>query len=169
VRISTEGLEKKRRERSSRILITGGTGFLGSHVAARLLEAGFEITIFARPSPGVEAAERVRHIMDWHGIPDETRRRLRVVSGDLLDPVLGLGADERNHLLAEADEIIHCASETSFAERRRAQVEEVNLRGTERILDFAVSGRCAVFHYLSTAFAVGRREGVCPESLSTAR
>ena len=169
MRISTEGLERSRRERSSRILITGGTGFLGSHVAARLLDAGFEITILARPSPEAEAAERVRYVMDWHGISDEARRRLRVVPGDLLDPALGLDAGERCRLLAEADEIIHCASETSFSERRRAQVEEVNLRGLERMLDFAAAGRCAAFHYLSTAFAAGRCEGVCPESLSTAR
>ena len=169
MRISTEGLERSRRERSSRILITGGTGFLGSHVAARLLDAGFEITILARPSPEAEAAERVRYVMDWHGISDEARRRLRVVPGDLLDPALGLDAGERCRLLAEADEIIHCASETSFSERRRAQVEEVNLRGVERMLDFAAAGRCAAFHYLSTAFAAGRCEGVCPESLSTAR
>jgi nucleoside-diphosphate-sugar epimerase len=169
VRISTEGLERSRRERGSRILITGGTGFLGSHVAARLLDAGFQITILARPSPEAEAAERVRCIMDWHGIPDETRGSLRVVPGDLLDPGLGLGAGERCRLLAETDEIIHCASETSFAERRRAQVEEVNLGGVKRMLEFAAAGRCAVFHYLSTAFAAGQSEGLCPESLSTAR
>jgi nucleoside-diphosphate-sugar epimerase len=168
VRISTESLEGNRRERNSRILVTGGTGFLGSHVAARLLDAGFKVTIAARPLPEADATERVQRVMDWHGIPDEARRRLQVVPCDFLDPTLGLSAGERGRLLREADEIIHCASETSFAERRRAQVEEVNLRGAERMLDFAAAGRCVAFHYLSTAFAAGRRAGVCTESLSTA-
>jgi len=169
VRISTQSLEGKRRERSSRILVTGGTGFLGSHVAARLLDAGFMVTITARSLPETDSVERVRRIMDWHGVADEARRRLRVVPCDFLNPTLGLSAGERSRLVTEADEIIHCASETSFAERRRAQVEEVNLRGTERILDLAAAGRCVAFHYLSTAFAAGQREGVCLESLSSAR
>jgi nucleoside-diphosphate-sugar epimerase len=168
VRISTRTLEGIRRERSSRILVTGGTGFLGSHVASRLLDAGFKVTIAARSLPEADATERVRRIMDWHGITDEARRRLRVVPCDFLDPALGLSPGERDRLLREVDEIIHCASETSFAERRRARVEEVNLRGTERMLQFAAAGRCVAFQYLSTAFAAGRREGLCPESLSPA-
>ena len=168
MRISTESLETNRRARDSRILITGGTGFLGSHIAARLLDAGFKISLLARSSPEADAAERVHRILSWHGIPDEAQRRLRVVPCDLLDPTLGLSADKRCQLLADVDEIIHCASETSFAERRRAQVEAVNLCGVEHMLDFAAAGRCSAFHYLSTAFAAGRREGICTESLSAA-
>lgn len=167
MRISAEGLESSRRGRSSRILITGGTGFLGSHVMARLLEAGFQVTLMARPAPEADAAARARFLMEWHRIPADARHRLRVVPGDLLDPALGLDAIERRRLLAETDEIIHCASETSFAERKSTQLEEVNVRGLERMLDFAAAGHCTAFHYLSTAFAAGRREGVCPETLAT--
>jgi nucleoside-diphosphate-sugar epimerase len=168
VRISIDGLEKNRCRRRSHILVTGGTGFLGSHVAARLLDAGFKITILARTSKELDAGERVRRIMNWHRISGDAMRRLRVVSGDLLEPGLGLGRDERNRLLGEADEIVHCASETSFSERKRLHVEEVNLGGVEKILDFAAAGRCHMFHYLSTAFVAGRRSGVCPERLSEA-
>jgi nucleoside-diphosphate-sugar epimerase len=169
VRISTENLGKNRRARNSHILISGGTGFLGSHIAARLLDAGFKITILARTSRETDADERVRRIMDWHGISNNARKRLRVVPWDLLDRDIGMGLDERIRLQAEADEIIHCASETSFAERKRAQVENVNLGGIEKMLDFAAAGRCHSFHYLSTAYVAGRQTGMCPESLSTAR
>ncbi|MBP1598572.1 MAG: oxidoreductase, family [Acidobacteria bacterium] len=162
-------MERNRRERNSRLLITGGTGFLGSHIAARLLQDGFEITLLARPSPEATAEQRVQRIMDWHDIPADTRRRLHVVQGDLCHPGLVPDAATRCRLLAEVDEIIHCASETSFVERKRVQIEEVNLRGLERLLDFAASGRCAAFHYVSTAFVAGRRDGFCAEILSTAR
>ncbi len=169
MRISTEGLEKKRRRLGSSILVTGGTGFLGSHLAARLLQDGFEITVLARAAPRLAAPERVRRIMDWHGIPAEAQARVRVVAGDLLDPELGMDAGERSRLLADTDEIIHCASETSFAERKRAYIEEVNVCAVERLLDFAAAGRCAAFHYLSTAYVAGQAEGVCEETLSVAR
>lgn len=157
MRISTEDLERKRNDRSSRILITGATGFLGSHLAARLLESDFRVTILARQTASSPAADRVRRVMDWHGVTPEAQRRLNVAEGDILDSSLSLPA--------ATDEIIHCASETSFAERRRARIEAVNLRGTERLLDLAAANGCGAFHYVSTAFAAGRSEGVCRESL----
>jgi nucleoside-diphosphate-sugar epimerase len=168
VRISAEKLAALRNERSSRILITGGTGFLGSHLAAWLLESGYRIVMVARPSREASAAERVRSIMDWHGVSERALRRLRVVQGDLLDPALGLDSEERRRLREETDEIIHCASDTSFAERKRARIEKINLLGSERMLDIAAAGRCAAFHYLSTVFVAGRHEEVCRETLSAA-
>jgi nucleoside-diphosphate-sugar epimerase len=148
-----------------KVLLTGGTGFLGSHISARLLEDGHELTLLARGSAGASAAERVRRILDWHGIGEEARRRLRVVEGDLAVDGLGLDPAERARLLAGTDEVVHCASVTSFAERKRDLLERVNLGGLERLLDFAAQSRClAAFHHLSTAYAAGRREGVCPEA-----
>jgi nucleoside-diphosphate-sugar epimerase len=38
-----------------KILLTGGTGFLGSHIGARLLADGHELTLLARGSAGASA------------------------------------------------------------------------------------------------------------------
>lgn len=148
----------------ARILLTGGTGFLGSHLAARLLAEGHEVTLLARGDRGVSADERARRIMDWHAVGAEARRRLRVVEGDLVAEGLGMGAAERARLSAEVEEIVHCASETSFAERKRDLLEQVNLAGLSRVLDLAADApRLTAFHHVSTAYAVGRREGICRE------
>jgi nucleoside-diphosphate-sugar epimerase len=165
-RSSTPHLQEIRNERSSRLFLTGATGFLGSHVADRLLREGFQVTALARQSASESASERMNRILDWHATPPEARSRLRVVAGDLTCPCLGLHPSELASLSTETDEFIHCASETDFAERKRRYVEEVNVRGLERLLDLALSSRCLVFHQLSTAFAAGRREGVCPEEIS---
>ena len=147
-----------------KILLTGGTGFLGSHIAARLLEGGHELTLLARGTAGAGAAERVRRIMLWHGVGEEAQRGLRVVEGDLAADALGLDPAERARLLLETDEVVHCASVTSFAERKRDLIESVNLGGLGRVLDLAAQARRLVaFHYVSTAYAAGRREGVCRE------
>src|SRR5207302_8370113 len=36
-----------------RVLVTGGTGFLGSHLCARLLEAGHEVTVLRRATSDI--------------------------------------------------------------------------------------------------------------------
>jgi nucleoside-diphosphate-sugar epimerase len=147
-----------------KILLTGGTGFLGSHIAARLLEDGHELTLLARGSDGTSAAERVRRLMRWHGVVEEEQRQLRVVEGDLAVDALGLAPAERARLLFETDEVVHCASVTSFALRKRDLLERVNLIGLGRLLDFAAQARrLAAFHQISTVYAVGRCEGVCRE------
>ena len=119
VRITTEDLERNRRGARLADPHHRRDRFPRQSCRGTTARCRIQDHHFARPSPEAEAVERSDCIMDWHGIPDESRRRLRVVPGDLLEPTLGLGADDRCRLLAETDEIIHCASETSFAERRR--------------------------------------------------
>jgi nucleoside-diphosphate-sugar epimerase len=65
----------------------------------------------------------------------------------------------------EIDEIVHCASSTSFAERKRAEVEAVNLDGLRHVLGLAERSRCRRFHLISTAYVAGRTSGFCPEEI----
>lgn len=168
-RITREDLAKKRADRSSRIFLTGGTGFLGSHIAVEFLRRGFRLALLARPGRTGSAAERVERILDWHGLPAGDRRGLRVIEGDIGRPMLGLDAAAYDRALRESDEIVHCASNTAFSERKRAEVEAVNAGGLERVLDFAGASRAFFFHHLSTAFVAGRASGGCPEELVEGR
>ena len=68
--------------------------------------------------------------------------------------------------MQDVDEIIHCASNTSFSERKRAAVERANIDALGNVLDLAADGRCSFFHYVSTAYAAGRKDGVCKEELA---
>ena len=61
------------------------------------------------------------------------------------------------------DEIVHCASSTAFAERKRAEVEATNVDGLENVLDYAARIGCGFFHHVSTAYVAGSRTGACPE------
>ncbi|MGZ5453933.1 MAG: SDR family oxidoreductase [Candidatus Aminicenantales bacterium] len=163
MRIGTDRLREKRAAHSSRILLTGGAGFLGSHIAAALLRSGFKVIEVVRPVKGLSAGARVARLMDWFGLEEEFRRNLEVVEDDISRP--GFGAEESGRLpaLNGIDEIVHCASNTSFAERKRAEVEAANVDGLRNVLDLAVRGGCAFFHHVSTAYVAGRRTGPCPE------
>jgi nucleoside-diphosphate-sugar epimerase len=168
-RLSRAGVEKKRADRSARFFLTGGTGFLGSHIAAELLKKGYRVCFLARPGGRGSARDRVGEILDWFGLPAGARRGLSVVEGDITRPGLGMTAETRRGLLAETDEIIHCASNTSFSERKRTEVETVNGGGLSNVLEFARESAAGFFHQVSTAFVAGRVAGPCLEEPVTAR
>jgi thioester reductase-like protein len=126
-RISLGELRGKRRQKANRILVTGATGFLGSHLAVRLLEDGYSIVCLVRPKKELTAEERVSRLLDWFELAPQHRKNVRVVEGEITQPDFGLGPKPYAELLAEVDEIIHCASDTSFSERKRQTVELVNV------------------------------------------
>jgi nucleoside-diphosphate-sugar epimerase len=106
-------------------------------------------------------------LWDWFGLNSALRERARVIEGRIDRPDLGLDPGTRSNLLGSVDEIIHCASDTSFSKRKRAAVEAVNIEGARHILDFAARGRCAAFHLVSTAYVAGRTSGLCREELAS--
>jgi nucleoside-diphosphate-sugar epimerase len=165
MRISAAELARMRSAGQSRVLLTGGTGFLGSHLAAALLQAGVEVDLLVRADKRHSARERVDLILDWFGLDAEKRRRLRLAEGSIDRPGLGLDAGTSENFRRTIDEIIHCASCTSFAEKNRPEVEASNIQGLAHVLEFAAASGCAIFHHVSTAYVAGRRGGLCPETL----
>jgi dTDP-L-rhamnose 4-epimerase len=80
----------------TRVLITGGAGFIGSHAADALLAAGYEVRLYDNLSPQIHGAERQR--------PSYLDREAELVVGDINDML----ALER--ALRGADMVLHLAS-----------------------------------------------------------
>ena len=165
MRITIEHLADKRQSRTGRILVTGGTGFLGCHILVELLTGGYPVIALVRSSGQLSAWERVRRLLDWLNLDGAVRSRLEVIEGSIDQPNLGMNPGDYSTLLDRVSEIVHCASDTSFSERKKADVERTNIHGMKHVLDFAVNGRCFFFHYVSTAYAAGRKSGICREEL----
>lgn len=118
---------------SVKVLITGATGFIGSHLAEYLLRRGDEVTCLARN----------RSRLRWLG-----GTGVRIIEGDCIDPDLGKRIDE------DFDWVFHLAGITKTLE-----VDEyyrVNGRGTANLGEIlARSRRAPRLVYLSSLAAAG--------------
>jgi CDP-glucose 4,6-dehydratase len=104
-------------------LVTGGHGFVGSHLAAGLLAAGTEVRVLDRPAPRHTDLGGPRTSgLDLLGIRDE----VELVEADLLDGA-GVGA-----AVAGCDSVFHLAAQTIVGVARRSPHEtvDVNVRGS---------------------------------------
>ena len=163
IRVSTQTLAEKRRERDCSILVTGATGFIGSHIAGALLRRGCRVLLLARPDKQQGARARIVQLLEWLGMGQKEQARLKVVEAFMDQPRLGLDQEVYDNLARSIDEIIHCASNTSFSERKRPEIERANIKGLRHLLDLAVQGRCYFFHHVSTAYVAGKKSGSCRE------
>ncbi len=143
-------------------LLTGATGFLGSHVMAGLLKKGEGVVVVGRRAGGESLAERIRRLLEWFGI-EHLQERLELHEADFREPRLGLRPDEYELLRRRALPIIHCASDTRFAEKNREAVMAANVGSLAGILDLARGGPARCFHFISSAYAAGSDGAECRE------
>jgi len=149
------------------IALTGATGFLGSHLMASMLTSGYKIIVLGRPAKEETLQERISKLLPWFGI-EELAGQLELVVIDFLKPMLGIPEVEYKNLCAITEQIIHCASDTSFAERKRDTVFKSNVSSLEGILEFAANANVNFFHYISTAYVAGANVTICKERISSA-
>ena len=102
------------------MLVTGGAGYIGSHLVDRLLESGAAVTVLDNFTTGG------RRNLAHH----PTSEALTVVEGDILD------SEVVDRLVAEHDVVYHLAAAVGVRYIVRAPLESVltNVRGTENIL-----------------------------------
>src|SRR3954462_2043249 len=70
-------MSSKESQRMARVLITGGAGFIGSHAANVLLEAGYEVRLLDNLSPQVHGPQRQR--------PSYLSKEAELITGDITD------------------------------------------------------------------------------------
>jgi long-chain acyl-CoA synthetase len=147
---------------SDTILLTGGTGFLGMELIARLLEAdeGPDVLLLVRGADRRAAAERVHELLSrLYEHPPAAARRLRAVRAELTAPGLGLAAADRREILGCVDRVVHCAASISFT-LPLAQARAINVGGTRAVLDLARElPLLQRLVHVSTAYVAGRGSG----------
>jgi UDP-glucose 4-epimerase len=107
-----------------RVLVTGGAGFIGSHLTDRLIQDGHHVTVLDNLDTG--RLENLAGAME--------SGKVSFIEGSVLDPALV------DRLVAETDYIYHLAAAVgvfNILEKPLASLM-TNLRGTENVLDSAL-------------------------------
>jgi uncharacterized protein (TIGR02118 family) len=133
------------------IFLTGATGFLGAFLLRDLLEStSATVHCLVRARDETTAWERLRDNLLtyrlWEGID---RDRVRVVVGDLAEPLLGLPADDFDALARSLDVVYHAASAVNWL-YPYSRLKPANVLGTEEVLRLAARHRTVPVHYVST-------------------
>lgn len=128
-----------------KILITGGAGFIGSHLCERLLERGDEVHIVDDLSTGsVANFQHLKNNPAFHyHIESITNQRLMAELVDLCDTVYHLAAAVGVRLIVDSP----------------VRTMETNIRGTEIVLELAAKKRKRVL-LTSTSEVYGKREQI---------
>ena len=143
--------------------LTGATGYLGSYLAARLLERGEALSVLVRATTRDEASARLWRAWQLHMDFDVFSRHLReldVVLGDLTAPDLGLEPAETARLARRIDAVLHCAA--ALNRTSETACLQVNLKGTLSVLRLArrAEGDHGLrrFTHVSTVSVAGERQ-----------
>lgn len=146
----------------SPILITGATGFLGGFLAGELIKRGRRTILTVRPKGSDTARQRAVNLMKFLKI--EAEYEPVVIPAEIDRRGLGL-SEEHRKILNDVTEVLHCAADTSFAERKKQQVETTNLQGLKNVFDAVPN--CERFFHMSSAYSAGRQEGLIREEIQS--
>lgn len=117
-------------------LVTGGTGFVGSHIVRALGEAGHSARVLHRASSKLDALE---------GLDYES------ALGDILDEAALHAACQ------ECDWVFHVAAVADYWRADHSKMMEANVEGTRRVLQAAREAGVKRVVFTSSAGAIGLR------------
>lgn len=121
-----------------KVFLTGGTGFIGSHVAEQLVKAGHQVQALVRQSSDTE--------------------HLQLLGVEFVQGALGSAREFKEHL-RQCDAVIHVAG--VLASTRPELMYQINAEGTRDLVDqvaeFAKPG--TPFVYISSVAAQGPSQG----------
>ncbi|MFZ9694490.1 MAG: NAD-dependent epimerase/dehydratase family protein [Chitinophagaceae bacterium] len=124
-----------------KVLVTGGTGFLGSYILEELLNNGYT----------VRAIRRSSKLPKW--ISPTVLEKVEWVEGDILDIIsledamVGVGA------------VVHSAALVSFVKKDKDLLYQLNVEGTANVVNAALEKNIQRLVHISSVAALGRKAG----------
>jgi len=108
---------------SKKVLVTGGAGFIGSHLVDKLIELGHEVAVFDNLEPQVHG--------DDQKIPEYLNKECEFIKGNILN------RDELRKALKGKEIIFHQAAVVGVGQSMYEikRYSEVNILGTANLLD----------------------------------
>jgi dTDP-L-rhamnose 4-epimerase len=131
-------------------LVTGGAGFIGSHLVRTLVDRGDEVVV-------LDSLEEQVH----HGVVPEMPRGVELIVGNVGDPEVA------DRALAGVDRVVHLAAAVGVGQSMYeiARYTELNTMATARFLERIVAQRPMPIRMVvaSSMSIYGEGEYICPE------
>lgn len=130
------------------ILVTGGTGLLGSHLLFKLASEGMEVNALVRDFSRIG---RVEKVFRYYDSKDAERyfKNINWINGDILDiPSL-------EEAMKGCEYVYHCAGMVSFDRRDYFQLMKINRTGTANVVNVALSLGVKKLCHVSSTAAIG--------------
>ncbi|MGX4693981.1 thioester reductase domain-containing protein [Streptomyces sp. JNUCC 63] len=135
-----------------RVLLTGATGFLGSHMLLDLLRhSDVHVYCLVRAADEEAAVGRLGEALRSYRLPwsSEVRRRVTVLPGDIRRPRLGLSDELWQSLALELDGVVGVAAAVDFL-RGYQSLRASNVLGALTLAELAATGRPKPLHHISS-------------------
>lgn len=134
--------------KNKKVLVTGGAGFIGSHLVEALVALGAYVTVLDNFSTGSE--ENLASVRD----------QISIIDGDITEYQTCLQATHNSSI------IFHLAALISVPEscQNPRACHETNVTGTHNLLEAARQNNTQRFIFSSSAAVYGPHEGLCSET-----
>jgi len=129
------------------ILVTGGTGLVGSHLLYNLVSDGKSVIAIYRDKSKIE---KVKKLFNFYKAPLSLFDTIKWIECDVLD-VFTL-----DEIMSNVKEVYHCAATVSFRKKDYQTMLRVNKQGTANVVNCALSNHVERFCFVSSTAAVGK-------------
>lgn len=119
------------------LLVTGGTGFLGSYVIRLLVQKGYKVRAIRRKDSPMDLLPGVAGQVEW-------------VEADITD-IIAL-----EEAMQGVTHVLHCAAMVSFHPRDVPRMMQINVEGTANLVNLSLDMGVQKFIHVSSIAAIGR-------------
>ncbi|MBC2844180.1 NAD-dependent epimerase/dehydratase family protein [Winogradskyella flava] len=132
------------------ILVTGGTGLVGSHLLFKLISNGEHVRATYRRE---KTLKRVKHVFSYYtDNPEDLFNKIDWVEADIND------VPKLQNAFQDVTDVYHCAAFVSFEPDKYHQLRKINIEGTANIVNLSISNSIKKLCYVSSIAAIGHKE-----------
>lgn len=132
------------------VLVTGGTGLVGSHLLYNLLNKGVKVKVLVRPTSNKEHIYRT--FSYYTPEPLKLAENIEWVEGDITD-LFSL-----EDALVDVDKVYHTAAYVSFRSNNKQQMFQTNIKGTANLVNLCIEKGIKKLCHVSSIGALGESE-----------
>lgn len=131
------------------ILVTGGTGLVGSHLLLNLLKAGKNVRAIHRKTSDLN---KVQQVFSYYIEKEEASKLFNKIEWFEAD-ILNIPALTK--AFKDVTTVYHCAAMVSFNPGDDKQLRKVNIEGTANVVNLCIGKKIEKFCYVSSVAALG--------------